>query len=557
MAARFGCGPRRRRDERGLLRFVDELSDESRYLRFHGFVRLDEQLVAPFLDPDWTERGAFIATLADERGRGADRRARELRAPARRDRGRGRARRRGRAPRTRHRHAPARAARGPRARAPASRASSRAFSSGNAAAHRALRRGRLRARAQHARRRDRAALRHSRRPTPSRLASRHATTARSRHRCATSSSPSTVAVVGASRRRGTIGGELFRNILDGDFDGAAYPVNLRAEPVAGVRAWSSIDGDPGRDRPRRDLRPGRAGARRGALRAAPRRARAVRDLRRLRRGRRRGTRRGRTHCSPPCGRTAPASSARTASGSPSPAPHLNATFAPRALPPGRIGFSSQSGALGLALLEKAAARGLGFSSFISIGNKADVSSNDLLEWWEDDPDTDVVLLYLESFGNPRRFAQIARRVARRKPILALKAGSSGAGARAAGSHTAALAGSDAAADALFAAGRRAPRAHARGADRHGRRARQPAAAARPARRGDHERRRARDPLRRRVRGGRALAARALRADARGARRGASRRGEHRQPRRPARLGDRRRPTGRRFRSSSPIRTSTR
>ena len=87
--------------------------------------------------------------------------------------------------------------------------------------------------------------------------------------------------------------------------------------------------------------------------------------------------------------------------------------------------------------------------FVSIGNKADVSSNDLLEWWEDDPDTDVVLLYLESFGNPRRFARVARRVARRKPILALKAGTSGAGARAAGSHTAALAGSDAAADALF------------------------------------------------------------------------------------------------------------
>ncbi len=105
-----------------------------------------------------------------------------------------------------------------------------------------------------------------------------------------------------------------------------------------------------------------------------------------------------------------------------PAIGLNATFAPRALPPGRIGFSSQSGALGLALLEKAAERRLGFSSFVSIGNKADVSSNDLLEWWEDDADTDVVLLYLESFGNPRKFARIARRVARRKPILALKAG---------------------------------------------------------------------------------------------------------------------------------------
>ena len=129
-------------------------------------------------------------------------------------------------------------------------------------------------------------------------------------------------------------------------------------------------------------------------------------------------------------------------------PKLNATFAPRALPAGRIGFSSQSGALGLALLEQSSAR-LGFSAFVSIGNKADVSSNDLLEWWEDDPETDLVLLYLESFGNPRKFGRLSRRVARRKPILALKAGATAAGAKAASSHTAALAGSEAAVDALF------------------------------------------------------------------------------------------------------------
>ncbi|HEX7526237.1 MAG TPA: acetate--CoA ligase family protein, partial [Gaiellaceae bacterium] len=128
---------------------------------------------------------------------------------------------------------------------------------------------------------------------------------------------------------------------------------------------------------------------------------------------------------------------------------LNATFAPRALPAGRIAFSSQSGALGLALLEKASERGLGFSAFVSIGNKADVSSNDLLEWWEEDDGTDVVLLYLESFGNPQKFARVAGRLARRKPIIALKAGTSRAGARAASSHTAALAGSDAAVEALF------------------------------------------------------------------------------------------------------------
>jgi acyl-CoA synthetase (NDP forming) len=128
---------------------------------------------------------------------------------------------------------------------------------------------------------------------------------------------------------------------------------------------------------------------------------------------------------------------------------LNATFARRAFPPGRVAFSSQSGALGLALLEQADARGLGLSAFASIGNKADVSSNDLLEYWEDDPETDVVLLYLESFGNPRKFGRIAGRVARSKPILAMRSGTSNAGARAAASHTAALAGSDAVVDALF------------------------------------------------------------------------------------------------------------
>ena len=87
--------------------------------------------------------------------------------------------------------------------------------------------------------------------------------------------------------------------------------------------------------------------------------------------------------------------------------------------------------------------------FVSIGNKADVSSNDLLEYFEDDPATELVLVYLESFGNPRRFGRLARRVARSKPILAMKSGRSRAGIRAAGSHTAALAGSEEAVDALF------------------------------------------------------------------------------------------------------------
>jgi acyl-CoA synthetase (NDP forming) len=128
---------------------------------------------------------------------------------------------------------------------------------------------------------------------------------------------------------------------------------------------------------------------------------------------------------------------------------LNATFAPGAFPDGPIGFASQSGALGLALLEAARSRALGFSAFVSIGNKADVSSNDLLEYWEEDDETKLVLLYLESFGNPRKFARVARRVARAKPLLAVKSGRTQAGARAAASHTAALAGSETAVDAVF------------------------------------------------------------------------------------------------------------
>ncbi|MEK7830416.1 MAG: CoA-binding protein, partial [Acidobacteriota bacterium] len=129
---------------------------------------------------------------------------------------------------------------------------------------------------------------------------------------------------------------------------------------------------------------------------------------------------------------------------------LLGTFAPVEPPTGNVAMSSQSGALGLALMAQAGKLGLGVSSFISVGNKADVSGNDLLQFWESDEATDVILFYLESFGNPRRFARIARRVSRAKPIVAVKAGRTGAGARAASSHTAALASSDRAADALFA-----------------------------------------------------------------------------------------------------------
>jgi acetyl coenzyme A synthetase (ADP forming)-like protein len=261
--------------------------------------------------------------------------------------------------------------------------------------------------------------------------------------------PASVAVVGASPRRGTIGGELFRNVLTGDFAGVVYPVNPRGEPVAGVRAYTAVSeiGEPV------DLAvlalPGAyvLAAAEDALKSGVRAlcvisagfaevgaegAARQEELLQLVRGH------GGRLIGPNC------------LGVAVPRRGLNATFGPPHVPLGNIGFSSQSGALGLAFLQEAAARGLGLSSFVSIGNKADVSSNDLLEHWEEDEDTDLVMMYLESFGNPRRFGRIARRVARSKPILAMKSGRSRAGARASASHTAALAGSEEAVDALFA-----------------------------------------------------------------------------------------------------------
>ena len=260
--------------------------------------------------------------------------------------------------------------------------------------------------------------------------------------------PRTVAVIGASARRGSIGGELFRNVLTGGFTGAAYPVNRSGEPVAGVRAYASIEeitdpidlcviclpGDGVLAAAEEVLRKGTRALcviSAGFAEIGPEGRERQEQLIALIRAH------GARLVGPNC------------LGIASAAVGLNATFAPRAFPPGRIGFSSQSGALGLALLERAEARGLGISAFVSIGNKADVSSNDLLEWWEDDDDTDLVLMYLESFGNPGKFARIARRLAREKPVLAMKSGRSRAGRKAAGSHTAALAGSDTAVDALF------------------------------------------------------------------------------------------------------------
>jgi acetyl coenzyme A synthetase (ADP forming)-like protein len=128
---------------------------------------------------------------------------------------------------------------------------------------------------------------------------------------------------------------------------------------------------------------------------------------------------------------------------------LNASFAEHLPQAGRVTLASQSGGLDLAILGLAAEREMGLSTFVSLGNKADVSGNDLLQYGEEDPRTSVILQYLESFGNPRRFARLARRIGRTKPIVVVKAGRTTAGTRAAGSHTAKLAASETAVEALF------------------------------------------------------------------------------------------------------------
>ena len=202
--------------------------------------------------------------------------------------------------------------------------------------------------------------------------------------------PTSVAVIGASKRRGSIGGELFRNILEGDFTGAAYPVNRDGEPVAGVRGYSSVEEIPDPVDLAVITLPAAAviGAAEQALRKGVRALVVIsagfaeigseglaRQEQLLALVRAHGARLVGPNC-------LGIAVARTS---------LNATFAARSAPAGNIGFSSQSGALGLALLEAAESRGLGLSAFVSIGNKADVSTNDLLEWWEDDETTDVVL----------------------------------------------------------------------------------------------------------------------------------------------------------------------
>ncbi len=263
--------------------------------------------------------------------------------------------------------------------------------------------------------------------------------------------PGSVAVIGASRDSSTIGGQLFHNLLTSEFHGPVYPVNPKADVVHGVPAYPTILDVPGPVEVAFIVVPaalvgevarecGEKGVRGLVVISSgfgeiggegPARQQELIDAARAH---------GMRIIGPNCMGIV----------NTDPEIRLNGTFATVYPSLGRVGFLSQSGALGLAVMRYAAELGLGLSTFVSVGNKADISTSDLLAYWDQDPGTDVILLYIESVGNARRFARLAREAGRRKPVVAVKSGRSAAGARAAASHTGALlAASDVTVDALF------------------------------------------------------------------------------------------------------------
>ncbi|MFI5285389.1 MAG: GNAT family N-acetyltransferase [Candidatus Dormibacteria bacterium] len=262
--------------------------------------------------------------------------------------------------------------------------------------------------------------------------------------------PQSIAVIGAGRNPQSIGHVLVRNLIDGGFKGSVYPVNPKSAELLGLACSPSVEAIDGPV----DLAVlaipaaqcieavdacGRKGVKglvvitSGFAEVGAGGIELQREL--LLRAHRGGMRVVGPNCFGVIN-TAPDVC-------------LNATFASRAPAHGGAAFASQSGALGIAVLEQSLTSGLGLSSFVSMGNKSDVSSNDLLRYWQQDGQTRAILLYLESFGNPRAFARVAPVVSRTTPIVVVKSGRSSAGTRAAASHTAALASPDTVVDALF------------------------------------------------------------------------------------------------------------
>ncbi len=239
--------------------------------------------------------------------------------------------------------------------------------------------------------------------------------------------PQTVAVIGASRDPSHLGHVVFRHIVESGFTGTVYPVNPSARAVAGVRAYPQL-----RDLPEavdlallvvpamqvRNIVDQCIEAHVGSvaiLSAGFADAGAVSEQQELaHRLREAGIRLLGPNCFGLLTTT--------------PDAPLNASFAPVMPRRGRLAIASQSGALGVAILDYASRLGVGVSSFVSMGNKADVSSNDLLQYWESDPETSLIALYLESFGNPRKFTRICRRLTLEKPVLVVKSARTRGGA---------------------------------------------------------------------------------------------------------------------------------
>jgi len=261
--------------------------------------------------------------------------------------------------------------------------------------------------------------------------------------------PRSIAVVGASDTPGSIGALLLSNLLASGFTGPVYPVNPRHQIIQAVPAYPDLPSCPQPP----DLavvavpaplvagvveQAGRLGTRAVCVISAGfaetgAEGRVLQDELR-----RRAWAAGVRLIGPNC--------MGLLSGGPD--PRFNATFSTVFPPPGRLAFVSQSGGLGLAALALFTGPALGVSGFVSVGNTADLTPNDLLLYWDEDPGTSLILAYLESVPDPRRFARIARRLSRHKPIVVVKSGRTGAGRRAASSHTAAMAARETAVEAL-------------------------------------------------------------------------------------------------------------
>ncbi|MCK5548853.1 MAG: acetate--CoA ligase family protein [Thermoplasmata archaeon] len=263
-------------------------------------------------------------------------------------------------------------------------------------------------------------------------------------------SPKSIAVIGASRKKYGVGREILHNLILGGFNGRIYPVNPNATDVHSIKAYPSVMDIPDEvdlgivvvpaEKALKVVEEcGKKGVKGLVVITAGFREIGGEGLEREKKLRELINQYGMRMIGPNCMGII----------NTDPDVNMDATFAPTMPLKGNIGLISHSGALGAAILDHAENIKVGFSKFASLGNRTDVSSNDLLMMMEDDPQTDVVLMYIESFGNPRNFTKIVRRITRKMPVIALKSGRTEAGSRAALSHTGALAGLDVATDALF------------------------------------------------------------------------------------------------------------